>query len=176
MPGHKHPDHPWCKTATGAWRRTSKAVFGIIDKKNSHGRTTIDRHDCVSLKVNNDNLEDIVCWVGARKAKGYGYHELYLTNANGSLRKVADHGLQKYPTLSTRAAAKLRHKQSKSPNLVFVGVMNIVREDGKVNSNRMFKTTGGRYPYFQELMGPWTKYNDVMRAIVADVNMDGLDE
>lgn len=150
-----------------------------MDEKNqlvSPGENKIDRHDCVSLKVNNDNLDDIVCLVGAKRATGFGYHELYLSNTDGSLRKVKNHGLHKYPTLSTRAAAKLRHRQSETPNLVFIGVYAKDRKDGNINSNRMFRTTGGSYPYFKELFGPWTKYNNVLHASTADVNNDGLDE
>lgn len=88
---------------------------------------------------------------------------------------MQNHGLHKYLTLSTRVAAKLTH--ASGTNLIFIGVFDKERTDNRVNSNRMFRTLEtGMPPYFAELDGPWTKYNDVMSATVGDVNGDGLQD
>lgn len=67
------------------------------DKRNwrEDHKKGVDRHDCKHLDVNNDGIQDIVCLVGANKAKGFGYNELYLTRSNGTLQKITYHGLQK---------------------------------------------------------------------------------
>lgn len=49
----------------------------MADEKNRDARRQkIDRHDCVHLDVNKDNVDDAVCFVGADRSKGEGYNEL----------------------------------------------------------------------------------------------------
>lgn len=143
------------------------------DAKNRDGSKNIDRHDCVTLDVNRDKLKDIVCVIGADKGRGWGYNELYLSKPDGTLRKIATHGLQKYPWMSTRLTTKLKH--APGGQLIFVGTNGRQRPDGRKNAHRMFKVTG-KAPWFQELGGPWIKEFNVICAVTADINMDGLDE
>lgn len=90
------------------------------------------------------------------------------------------HGLQKYPTLSARALALIRHGKT-GANLIFVGVARAEkpRRDGKENTNKMFMhLRTGKPPYFREFPGPWTKppYYSAEAVTVADINGDGLDD
>jgi len=165
--GHQTPERPVCYNATGDRWELNDAVKLQND---------VDRHDCVHLDVNNDGLEDIVCLVGAKKGRGKGENELYLTQKDGSLNKVPEHGLQKYPTLSTRVAAKLRRKGG--GRLIFVGTTDRERPDGHLNAHRMFLVLkSGVAPYFVEFPGPWTKNKFYATcAEVVDINGDGLDD
>lgn len=121
-------------------------------KYNKQRPDSIDRHDCLSMDVNKDSIPDIICVVGAGHATYRGYTELYLTQKDGSLKKVRHHGLHKYPTMATRVVTKLRHKSGAA--LIFVGTSGKIRKDKKTNAHRMFlhlKT--GKAPYFRELKG-----------------------
>lgn len=141
-----------------------------------HPNMNIDRHDCVNLDVNLDGSIDLVCLVGADKGEGVGYNELYLTRGNGSLHKVKRHGLQKFPGMRTRNAAKLKHEATGS-YLIFVGTTGYRRDDGRSNVHRMFRhLQTGKPPYFVHVPGPWEKNFAVAATLVADVNNDGLDE
>lgn len=101
-----------------------------------------------------------------------------MSQPDGSIKKVKEHGLQKYPTLSTRVVAKLKHGPT-NRDLIFVGVASGVRDDLQVNSNRMFITTvSNDSPYFQEYQsdGSWTETSGVSVVEVADVNGDGYED
>lgn len=113
--GHKLGDAPWCENAEGVWAQSSKAIFDDNDVLNTgDGDPVIDRHDCVALKVNNDDRLDIVCSVGANMGKGQGFNELYTTKHNGSLKKILyRHGLHKYPTMRNRGVITLNGIQGK---------------------------------------------------------------
>jgi len=81
--GHQPEDTPWCLVTDGTtmdfteydytgsqWVKDSVAVFDRQDELNVvDGRTNIDRHDCVTLDINQDNVTDILCGVGANKEK-----------------------------------------------------------------------------------------------------------
>jgi len=118
--GHERPEQPWCQSATDptAWRNASGIVLDDKDARN--GPRNIDRHDCVAMDANGDNVDDLICAVGADRAVGQGYNELYLTRKkDGTLLKVHTHGLQKYPWSSTRTVTELRHASGRP--LVFIG-------------------------------------------------------
>lgn len=78
-----------------------------------------DRHYCVTMDVNKDGLDDIICNVGAGSGRGEGYNELFVTNLDGSITRVcnknetsdsmclSDAGLQRYPTMRNRIAVTL---------------------------------------------------------------------
>jgi len=170
------PEAPMCRTESGKWEPDRRATLDFTDKKNEprlSGTPYIDRHDCVPVDANHDGIDDIACFVGAGKAHGKGYSELYLTQGNGTLTKVLNHGLQKYPTLSTRIATTLKHATGST--LIFVGTKGIVRDDGKTDAHRMFiNLKHGQPPYFRELLGPWIRHYDAVCAVAADVNSDGL--
>lgn len=89
---------------------------------------------------------------------------------------MPDHGLQKYPTLSTRIATRLKHVTG--ADLVFIGTIGKFREDGQTNTHRMFlNLKDGTAPYFRELYGPWAYQNYyAICAVTADLNMDDLDD
>lgn len=115
--------------------------------------------------------------MGAKKGKGKGMNELYLTHPeDGTLQQVPKHGLQKYLTLSTRVSAKLKH--SNGADLIFVGTSGSERKDRNTNSHRMFYVLkSGLPPYFIEFPGPWTNsLYYATCAVTADINGDGLDD
>jgi hypothetical protein len=120
-----------------------------------------DRHFCVTMDVNSDGRDDLICTVGAVSGRGKGYTELYMTLPNGTLnflKGVQPHGLQKYPTMRTRVAAALRNNKG-TKTYVFIGTQGSKREDGGSNLHRMFRnvyTRAGAFPYFVEVPGPWT--------------------
>jgi len=94
--GHQPNDQPWCLDGKGhTWKNDGPAVFDYTDAKNNDARRTkIDRHDCVHGDFDHNGRQDIVCLVGADRGKGRGWTELYLTQDDGSLLKIRDHGLQ----------------------------------------------------------------------------------
>lgn len=176
--GHQsHDESPYCYNGVH-WLQNSPAVLDTNDLLNQRDTNRIDRHQCVSFDINRDTLTDVICLVGADKATGEGYNELYLTQPDGSLRKVLEeHGLQKYPSMSTRLAVHLHDKRGR--DLVFVTTSGIERSDGKPNQHRMFKNVyrkERKKPYFEEVWGPWIRYNAIECAVAGDINGDGIDD
>lgn len=176
--GHDFDDSPWCQGEDGTWERSNTTKLDFIDELNAaDGDGRIDRHDCVSCDVDGDDIEDVICSVGANVGRGYGYNELYITEADGSLIKVPEHGLQKYPTLRTRVMAKLNG--AKGSQLIFVATDGNLREDNQTNLHRMFRVTNASASYFEEVQeddGPWLVPSRANSIQVADLNNDGLDD
>jgi hypothetical protein len=176
--GHDPDDSPWCQVEDGTWKRSNTTKLDLIDELNgADGDIRIDRHDCVYCDVDGDGIEDIVCSVGANCGKGVGYNELYITEEDGSLIKVLEHGFQKYPTLRTRVMAKLNG--AKGSQLIFVATDGNIREDGQTNLHRMFRVTNASASYFEEVQednGPWLVPSKAHSVKIADINNDGLDD
>jgi len=95
-----------------------------------------DRHDCVALDVNGDDVPDIVCGIGAVRGTGDGFNELYLTNpADGSVSEVLEpHGLQKYTTMRNRLMVTL--KGADNSTMVLSATRGVPRDDGLPNQHR----------------------------------------
>ena len=170
--GHEARDRPWCLDSDGSWSKSPVAHLDLMDRKNWRDgpRPGIDRHDCVALDANGDGLEDITCLVGANKGQGVGFNELYLTQRSGKLEKVLSHGLQKYPTMRTRLAAKLRRKADGS-TLIFISTTEGPRDDGKPNQHRMFRLLKShKPPYFVEVPGPWVYVSEAVSVPRLDSN------
>lgn len=112
----------------------------------------IDRHGCLALDVNGDRVVDMVCLVGANKGKGFGYNELYLTKSDGTLKKVTNHGLQKYPSMRARLIGRLVRERDKSMLLFVSAEGHLHRSDGKPSQHRMFRLLKTKKPpYFKEV-------------------------
>jgi hypothetical protein len=95
---------PWCAGAPTVWitghQRCHESPRCLVngqwtlnnntrlDEQDALNGERIDRHFCVPMDANRDNLTDIICNVGADLGVGDGYNELYLTNPNGSIYKV----------------------------------------------------------------------------------------
>jgi len=143
--GHENPEFPWCfdkdaREGKGEWKNSSHVVLDVRDELNNpDGRRKIDRHDCVAIDVNGDDLLDVVCMVGASKGTGEGYNELYLTQPNGTLEKEMYHGLQRFKSQSTRLSAVLTHGPTKR-KMVFVGTNGRARADGRVRPGFIVRT------------------------------------
>jgi len=131
LTGHHNGDRPWCQKKNGSFVASKTTVLDYTDSKNHKDgpRDGIDRHDCATMDINQDGLEDVVCFVGADRGKGNGFSELYLTSPDGSLSKVLNHGLQKYPSTRTRFAVSLR--SADGSRLVFISSNGYPRTDGK---------------------------------------------
>jgi len=157
--GHElRNERAWCQPQNGGKWFRSRVELDYSDALNENtGRNHIDRHACVHVDVNRDGLPDIACAVGAKQGTGRGYNELYLTNKDGTIRKVRTHGLQKYPSLRTRLAAKL--KRASGADLIFIGTQQ-ESVYGRTNSHRMFRAIP-HPPYFKEVRGPWYVINVV---------------
>ena len=149
-----------------------------IDLRSNKKTPNLDRHDCVKLDVNGDNIDDIVCVLGAYKGMGGAYNELYFTSSvNNRLEKQRNHGLWKYLNMRTRFMVALKSPDSKGKkNLIFIATKAKERRDGKPNQHRMFRVVE-RPPYFEEIAGPWVDYGFIPVCVVAgDVNSDGIDD
>ncbi len=177
--GHQLDETPYCyNSEMNNWTTPEIAVLDRKDDLNdldSHP-LNIDRHDCTSLDINKDGLTDIICVVGADKGKGFGYNELYLTQKDGSIRKVLRHGLQKYPTIRSRFVETL-HNQADPGNIthVFISAYGTGRDDGEVNWHTMYRLLDGE-PYFEHVPGPWNKNAKSRQISVVDWNKDGRDD
>jgi FG-GAP-like repeat len=150
---------------------------------------TKDRHTCVTMDVNKDGYEDIICNVGAFSGRGSGYNELFMTNpAGGSIvqllsksdpnKVMSPSGLQKYPTMRNRVSAVLRNKEGEK-KYVFMGTLGVPRKDGKPNQHRMFKnvfTAPNKFPYFVEVPGPWIRLFVAPCSVSGDFTGDGRDD
>jgi len=157
--GHQHEDFPWCYNAhNDTWTPSLTTRLDRRDLKNRKDGPFdgIDRHDCAALDVNNDGVPDIACGVGVDKGKGHGYNELYLTNpSDGSVKKVREHGFQKYTTLRTRLLVTLTSAIDQKP-LLFITTNGNERDDNKPSPHVMFRYVGPDKGFFQELDGPCT--------------------
>lgn len=145
----------------------------------------LDRHNCATLDVNNDNIPDVLCGLGAVSGTQFGFNEVYVTNAtDGSLQKAPQgHGLDKYPTMRNRFMKTL--KGADGSDLVFLATKGVRREDGLENNHRMFRlvhpssnsTTNNSTVYFEEVVPkPWARYTEASCVEVVDINQDGLDD
>jgi FG-GAP-like repeat len=165
---------PWCDGAPTAWTPGHEAsTFGqprclvdgnwILPKNNVTLVKGPDRHYCVTMDVNRDGLDDIICNVGAGRGMGLGANELYFTRPNGTLTALLgnrfNHGLSKYPGMRNRVSTTLSNARGVR-EFVFMGTLGEPRTDGLSNFHRMFRnvyTTPNQLPYFVEVPGPWTR-------------------
>jgi len=184
MLGHNwepYPEAPHCyNSEDNTWTRDSSIATLDYedDKSRSSGWKKIDRHGCVAIDANNDGIPDVACVVGANFARDFGYSELYLTQeSDGSLQKVLSHGLQQYPSMSSRWIVAINGPTPQSSKSVFVTTSAAIREDGLTNKHRMFRVLGAP-PYFQEVPGPWTATDFPIgnEPLAADVDGDGVDD
>lgn len=167
-------DRPLC-LVNGQWVRPANNRTGLV--------TGQDRHACVTIDVNRDGLDDVLCNVGAGGGKGRRDNEVYLTLPNGTLTKLdvrtSPHGLNRYPYMRNRVSATLKNPEGVR-DLVFMGTMGFRREDGKSNLHRMFRNvfeSPERFPYFEEVPGPWTsRYFPTFHAEAGDFTGDGVDD
>jgi FG-GAP-like repeat len=142
-----------------------------------------DRHACVTMDVNRDGLDDVLCNVGAGSGKGRGDNEVYLTEPNGSLTKLdvatAPHGLNMYPYMRNRVSVTLKNAGGVR-EFVFMGTLGAPRADGKSNLHRMYRNayvSPSTFPYFKEVPGPWTRrYFITLHAEAGDFTGDGVDD
>lgn len=184
--GHEFSEAPYCRrrlqtkrSAAVVWERSRSVVLDDEDSKSVlSGWRYIDRHDCAALDVDGDGVNDIVCVLGANRHKDKGWTELYLTQKNGTVVKVKDHGLHQYPTMSTRYTALLRRAgDGGNRTLLFVSTTGQRRPDGKTNEHRMFRLTSEPPMYFVEHPGPWVKHFQITaHPLVGDFDGNGHDD
>lgn len=142
--GHNIYERPMCwrqNDTDSFWEPDERAQLDTTDRRNKKGNgglpqicghDCIDRHVCASMYVDDDDLKDIICFTGAGGAKGKGFSEIYLTQPDGSVRKVrGKHGLQDIVTMSTRSLTTLTWAKDNTTQLVFVGTTGKKRFDGK---------------------------------------------
>lgn len=148
------PDRPRCLN-DGQWLVPTNNLTALIQGP--------DRHYCVTMDVNRDGLDDIICNGGAARGTGLGYNELYITQPNGTLTGMlgdrANHGLSKYPGMRNRVSTTLSNERGVR-EFVFMGTLGLPRADGLSNFHRMFRnvyTAPTQFPYFVEVPGPWTR-------------------
>jgi len=180
--GHdKRPDVPYCYDPTepnkhAKFTRSTVAALEISDSFLSPGDapSEIDRHDCLRFHVDDDSLEDVVCFVGAKNwGSGEAYSELYLQQPDGTLKKADpfESGLNPHPTTRSLLGASLKQAGT-DRNLVYVATVGGPRDDGRTNAHRMYVATGSdKAPFFEEVDGPWTATDfDSACAVSADIN------
>ena len=111
--------------------------------------------------------------IGSKQAQECWLDGALFDREEQHLTKTTDHGLQKYPTMSTRYTAKLKWAVDGS-QLLFVSTTGQRRPDKKTNEHRMFRLTGQKPDYFVELTGPWVGHFQITsHPLVGDFNMDG---
>ena len=52
------------------WEMSTVAILDVTDELNSDGKRYIDRHDCAIMDVNQDNVPDVLCGIGADSGTG----------------------------------------------------------------------------------------------------------
>ena len=163
---------PRCEVAPGVWQKST-----VPDATFAGG---VDRHGCnAEVDANVDGVPDVICAVGAGRGQGDGENELYLTQANGSLRKVdsADHGLSRFTTMRSRHIAPLR--AADGGQLVLITTQGEPRDDGEPNVHRMFRLQPQQpgEPLFRREPGPWEMHFDPDGCVqIADLDGNGLDD
>ena len=163
---------PRCEVAPGVWQKST-----VPDVTFASG---VDRHGCnAEVDANVDGVPDVICAVGAGRGQGDGENELYLTQANGSLRKVdsADHGLSRFTTMRSRHIAPLR--AADGGQLVLITTQGEPRDDGEPNVHRMFRLQPQQpgEPLFRREPGPWEMHFDPDGCVqIADLDGNGLDD
>ena len=141
----------------------------------------VDRHSCnAEVDADGDGVPDVICAVGARSGTGARPTELYLTQANGSLRMVdaSDHGLGRFPSMRARHIAPLR--AADGGQLVLISTQGQPRDDDLPNEHRMFRLQPpqpGREPLFTWERGPWETHFDANGCLqIADLDGNGVDD
>jgi len=104
------------------------------------------------------------------------YNSSDLTQKNGSIKKVEEHGLQQFPTSRCLLTAKL--KTVNGGWLVYAATVGGPRNDGRTNRHRMYKLLkNGKPPYFRNNPGPWQSTSfDTSCVVSADFNNDSFDD
>ena len=107
-----------------------------------------------------------------------GYNEVYLTNADGTLTKVYNNGLDGSGSKTLRPVSITNVKGAKG-DMVFIATNGKTRQDGKTNSHQMFLngyTTAAAKPYFKEVTGPYKRNFTASCAYAADISKNGVDD
>lgn len=181
--GHDHtPEQPRCEVSPGIWERSKVAKLDVNERNHPHNdaldtkRENVDRHSCGIMDCNGDGVPDVICSVGANMGQGEGYTEVHLTRGNGTLEKVFHHGLYDAPSMRGRDVIPLKRYDGSS--LVLVTTDGRVREDGRPNWSRLYKNlpNSTNDTLFEEVEGPWNKYFQPSKVIVADFDGDGTDD
>eukprot|EP00934_Nitzschia_sp_Nitz4_P000350 Nitzschia sp. Nitz4//scaffold448_size7865//726//2399//NITZ4_009143-RA/size7865-processed-gene-0.4-mRNA-1//-1//CDS//3329552065//350//frame0 len=176
MVGHQLNETPWCfDSERQTWSERFIAVLGTMEPRDPV-RPNIDRHGCAALDVDEDGLPDLICSTGSNYGTAIGYPELYLTQANGSLTKVLQHGLEKYITLRGRflAAVKNEADEGNIQHVIHV-VDSRPRDDGAFNSHALYRVQKD-FPYFQEVYFPKEGHGIPSHIKVVDWNQDGRED
>jgi hypothetical protein len=185
--GHSQPDRPMCEVGPNKWEEGNVAILDDKDKKNApSGPGNIDRHGCTAIDLNGDLIDDLVCTVGADGGNGYGFNEVYITQTDGTLSKIFDHGLDKYPTMRNRHIYPLR-SASDGSLLLLITTNGIPRDDKKPNEHRMFKQLALQVQTppqikFEEVAivngkkAPWIIDAMISSVIVADFDDNGTND
>ena len=145
--GHFAPnesgEYMFCENSPGLFNATFAAL------------PSIDRHGCTSFDVNKDGIMDLICTRGAMKGTGTeSNNEVFLTQPNGNLEQICNHGLES-PT--RRSEDFIAFKSGTGDDLVFEQVRSNARVDGLPNNNQLYKWVPKRLSgkYFVPIRGPW---------------------
>lgn len=163
--GHNR-EPPLCETGPGLWENTSSIREQMFEDN--------DRHDCESIDVNNDGIDDIICATGAMKGQGARHDEVFQVFQNGSYLKLENHGLGDLPTMRSRSPIQLT--AANGDKLILMLVQGVPRDDGQHNMHRMYRLVPGERVTFLPVPGPWEEHYDANSGLVFDFDNDGLDD
>ena len=111
--GHHAGDPFYCEESEGVWVQGQPYM------------STQDRHGCGVVDVDQDGVDDVICAIGGGRgglatSEAPGVNEVYLTQPNGSLSRVWNHGLDRKPWTRGRYVYPL--KAYDGEQLVFITV------------------------------------------------------
>ena len=160
--GHCYPEFRFCENDDGEFdlKLPNPPLPGI------------DRHGCTSFDVNKDGLVDLICTRGGGQGTATeNDNQVHLTQEDGSLQQIFNHGLES-PT--RRSYDFIAFKSATGDDLVFEQVFSNDRKDGLLNKNQLYKWVPQQEDgkYFVEIPGPWGD-EQIQPHTVKMVDIDG---
>ena len=175
--GHDYIERPRCQVGEEEWEEAKKATLSLWNEGGN-----VDRHGCGVMDVDQDGVVDLICAEGAEGGRGSSFIEVYLTQLDGSLRRVKEEtGLETTNGMRMRGAHPIE-KFNSSIMLLLITVEG-TNSDGTPNHHRIYERLEdpplhGGTTFFRELAEPafWDEVPFLPHVFVGDIDGNGAED